>query len=1489
MKKITQIFLFLFFSLSYSQSPTCETASAICSGQGGPYNNTNTTTAGGNAAGYGTVDCLFLTPYPAWFYMQVGQSGSMDFTLLQTVTSGNPDVDFALWGPFSSLGGVCNSLFDYSAGYTGPDNVVDCSYSGSATETINIPNGIAGQYYMLLVTNYGQQPGTYTINQTGGTGALSCEIVCGVSLGPDQLYCSTAINSHTLTATFAQAPTAAGTPTYQWFLEGVLQTTTATNTLVITQNGNWSVEVVRPGCSDVATDSVLITFDSPPTLNTPPSPIDIGCGPFDLTTLIPAMVAPELPSDFVVYFYEDFVDCLDGNANFIATPTAYTPTASIDIYIRVENLGNPTCFNFDFVSLIYNCSALNASVSANTICSGNTGTVTFTGTPNAVVTYTVDGSPNQTITLDATGQFILTTSVLTANSVYTLVDVSDGTTTTTLTGVTATVTVNGLPTATISGTTDICSGSSTNLTFTGTADAIVTYTDGTSNFTTTLVGGTSTVSVSPTTTTTYSLVSVASNTTPVCTATPPGSAVVTVSQQVTGSLSYTPFDFCTIDFGTYAPTVVISGAGIGTCASTTPVYTATPAGLTIDATTGVITPSTSLVGTYTITLTYPACGGCGVANFTTTVTVSSPGSATISYTTPLCTNDAATYAPTLAGAASATNYTATPAGLAIDLITGVISPSASTAGTYTINYSPASVGACVIIGTPTTVTITAAPTAVISYAGTPYCSDIATGQAVTLTGTNAYTGGSFSASPAGLTIDASTGAITPSGSTAGTYTVTYTIPASAGCASSTVSTTLTIIAVPQITLTSSVASTNQTICVNTAIANITYAFSGSVTGVNVVGLPAGVTASTTGNVVTISGTPTSATAATFNYTITAIGSICGTPSLSGSITLTNGIVPTFTQANPVCENVTINLPTTSTNGITGVWQLLSSTANDATYEFTPDAGQCALNTQMTIQIYPRPVVTATVLPINGILCSGDTVDIQLTSNVPGAVFSWNASSTTVTGYSGSAPGSTATVINQTLVLDSGVTGTGMVVYTIFAEANGCVGEAFVIPISVNPIPDLIINGDNPLTICSGETTNISFDSSINNTVFTWVVQSNTGVSGASNGSGVSLSQTLETTGLSQGEVVYQVTPSLNGCVGTPATITVYVNPIPQLFGDPNHPELCSADGNINANSTTNIGFSSFYPNTTFTWVSTSYGVSGATSGSVTGSSVLIADILYTTANAVGYVDYVITPDLNGCSGASVTVRVYVNPLPEPVLADGTICVDTSGVTFQTYLLDTGLDAATYDFVWYVDGVAQANSDAPTFTANVVGTYSVIVTNSTTNCVSAEEFAVVTATTPADSFTTLVTDAFSNNATITVNVVGGTGTLLYQIDEGAFQSSNVFTGVSAGEHTVIVIDSEGCTFITQEVMIIDYPKFFTPNGDGHNDTWNISGLNQTNAKLYIFDRYGKLIKQISATDASDGWDGTYNGEQLPSTDYWFSLDYTENGAAKQFKAHFSMKR
>ncbi|WP_188362110.1 T9SS type B sorting domain-containing protein, partial [Flavobacterium orientale] len=144
--------------------------------------------------------------------------------------------------------------------------------------------------------------------------------------------------------------------------------------------------------------------------------------------------------------------------------------------------------------------------------------------------------------------------------------------------------------------------------------------------------------------------------------------------------------------------------------------------------------------------------------------------------------------------------------------------------------------------------------------------------------------------------------------------------------------------------------------------------------------------------------------------------------------------------------------------------------------------------------------------------------------------------------------------------------------------------------------------------------------------------------------------------------------------------------------------------------------------------------------------------------------------------------------------------------------------------------------------------------------------------------------------ITVNVTGGLGDYEYQLDNGPFQDSNVFTDVSAGSHTITVRDKNdgGCDTVIIIKTAINYPLFFTPNGDGYNDTWNIIGLgDQPFAKIYIFDRYGKLLKQISPT--SNGWDGTFNGQPLPSTDYWFTVTYEEDAQMKEFKAHFSLKR
>ena len=119
-------------------------------------------------------------------------------------------------------------------------------------------------------------------------------------------------------------------------------------------------------------------------------------------------------------------------------------------------------------------------------------------------------------------------------------------------------------------------------------------------------------------------------------------------------------------------------------------------------------------------------------------------------------------------------------------------------------------------------------------------------------------------------------------------------------------------------------------------------------------------------------------------------------------------------------------------------------------------------------------------------------------------------------------------------------------------------------------------------------------------------------------------------------------------------------------------------------------------------------------------------------------------------------------------------------------------------------------------------------------------------------------------------------------------------MTPGDHTIFGRLANGeCTITQQEISIIDFPRFFTPNSDGFNDTWNIIGLDRDpnlNAKIYIFDRQGKLLKQISPL--GEGWDGTYNGEAMPSSDYWFRVEFTEvdeAGTQRAVNGHFTLKR
>lgn len=140
----------------------------------------------------------------------------------------------------------------------------------------------------------------------------------------------------------------------------------------------------------------------------------------------------------------------------------------------------------------------------------------------------------------------------------------------------------------------------------------------------------------------------------------------------------------------------------------------------------------------------------------------------------------------------------------------------------------------------------------------------------------------------------------------------------------------------------------------------------------------------------------------------------------------------------------------------------------------------------------------------------------------------------------------------------------------------------------------------------------------------------------------------------------------------------------------------------------------------------------------------------------------------------------------------------------------------------------------------------------------------------------------NSATITVS---GNGTFTYSLDNVNWQTSSIFTNLLPGFYTVYVKDENGCGITQEDFVLLNYPKYFTPNGDGYNDTWQIRfSSSEPTLNADIFDRYGKFIIRLKGGEV--GWDGTYNGHELFSTDYWFVVT-REDG--KVYRGHFSLKR
>ena len=265
----------------------------------------------------------------------------------------------------------------------------------------------------------------------------------------------------------------------------------------------------------------------------------------------------------------------------------------------------------------------------------------------------------------------------------------------------------------------------------------------------------------------------------------------------------------------------------------------------------------------------------------------------------------------------------------------------------------------------------------------------------------------------------------------------------------------------------------------------------------------------------------------------------------------------------------------------------------------------------------------------------------------------------------------------------------------------------------------------------------------------------------------------------------------------------------------------------------------------------------------------------------------VTNPINTSCKASIVLPFVVNPVPNiSLLGDELVC---SNLNTFTKIIDAAIQDGTsimnYKYVWTYNGNVIPNETNYALTVNKSGTYTVEVTNAQgcsrtrTITVSASDIAKI------DS---IISTELANSNSIRI-AVSGAGDYVYALDDigGTYQKENFFNNVSAGIHTVYVKDLNGCGILPKEVAILGIPNFFTPNNDGENDYWNIKGVNtefNSKTKIFIFDRYGKLLKQINPL--TDGWDGTFNGQQLPANDYWYSIQLEDS---RVIKGHFSLKR
>jgi len=272
---------------------------------------------------------------------------------------------------------------------------------------------------------------------------------------------------------------------------------------------------------------------------------------------------------------------------------------------------------------------------------------------------------------------------------------------------------------------------------------------------------------------------------------------------------------------------------------------------------------------------------------------------------------------------------------------------------------------------------------------------------------------------------------------------------------------------------------------------------------------------------------------------------------------------------------------------------------------------------------------------------------------------------------------------------------------------------------------------------------------------------------------------------------------------------------------------------------------------------------------------------------------IIDPVNTGCV-ITEEIKFVVNPLPlfERIEDTTIVCSNLNPITIGVVTKNSKV----YNYTWTLDGSPIAPNIAGIDSSILIGKggeYIVTATSSDgTNCSKSMTIDMKESSIAVVKEKDIVIKDLNTGPNNIIKVLTtdlGIGNYEYALDDklGPYQDESVFNNIRPGIHTIYIRDKNECGVAKIKISVIGYKKFFTPNGDGIHDTWNIIGLSptyQTKTKIYIFDRYGKLLKELDPLGL--GWDGTYIGYPLPSTDYWFRVQL-EDG--REFTSHFSLVR